>query len=292
MTTVAATTATWPLLPLVSCKKSQCRRQIERLDEGIVATLTKLDICRRDSLRQRVEQHNERDALHVKLVQAQCEWDAQFQSLSMMQNCSNNNKQRRSSSSSSNKTLRPLETSVYRSALTQAFGQRTYLPAFCLTQQATLLRAVHYMMCAEQAVEQCQKLGLAVELRAHSLLVSTQQEEMALTCQSLLSQLVQLDSEIQTYRLDVQQRRERLERLTVILQDEQVDFCHNDANDNDTRNNSNNSGNDSNNNSPLWNETMCKQRTCPVREISLTDSESSSGSSSTSTSTAESSLSD
>jgi hypothetical protein len=183
------------------------RQQVEKLDEQIVAVLTRLDVCRRQGVRQRVAQHNERHALEAQLVQAQDAFAEQFQSLTLQ-------KGKRSSKRTSDNT-RPsaaLDLSVYRQVIVSAFGSSTYLPAFCLTQQTTLLRGMHFMICAEQAVEILHAV-VATELRVHNHLVQTNQEEMAKICQTLLTDLIQTESTLKLIQRDLEERQQGLHRL-------------------------------------------------------------------------------
>jgi hypothetical protein len=184
------------------------RQQVEKLDEQIVAVLTRLDVCRRQRVRQRVAQHNERHALEAQLVQAQDAFAEQFQSLTLQ-------KQGKRSSKHTSGNTRPsaaLDLSVYRQVIVSAFGSSTYLPAFCLTQQTTLLRGMHFMICAEQAVEILHAV-VATELRVHNHLVQTNQEEMAKICQTLLTDLIQTESTIKLIQRDLEERQQRLHRL-------------------------------------------------------------------------------
>jgi hypothetical protein len=183
------------------------QQHVEQLDERIVAVLTRLDLCRRQGVRRRVEQQNERHALEAQLMQAQGAFGEQFQGLTLQ-------KSKRSSCRTTG-TTRPsaaLDLSVYRQAIVSAFGSSTYLPAFCLTQQTSLLRAMHCMICAEQAVETLHA-HVAAELRAHNHLVSTNQEETAMICQTILTDLIQTESKIKLLQRELDERQQRLHRL-------------------------------------------------------------------------------
>jgi hypothetical protein len=197
------------IVPPSRTTDSKLRQQVERLDERIAAALTRLDVSRRRGVRRRVARQNERHALEAQLVQAQDAFGEQFQSLVLQ-------KGKRSSKHTAGNT-RPsaaLDVSVYRQAIVSAFGSTTYLPAFCLTQQATLLRAMHFMICAEQAVETMHAL-VAAELRAHNHLVSTNQEETAIICQTILTDLIQTESTIKLLQCDLEGRQQRLQQLSA-----------------------------------------------------------------------------
>jgi hypothetical protein len=103
------------------------------------------------------------------------------------------------------------DLAVYRQAVAIVFAE-TYLPAFCIAKQASLLRAVHYMICFDQALQHYKQQCIA-NLGVHDLNLIQQQDESAVNSQEFLNRMLQLDHEIQSQRLDMALRQERLVHL-------------------------------------------------------------------------------
>lgn len=123
-----------------------------------------------------------------------------------------------------------LDMSAYRLAVTTVFAD-SYLPAFCISKQASLLRAVHFMMCCDQASIEFQQ-QCAEDLRDHDLTVIQQQDCLAVSSQQLLNTMMMLDNEIHCKLQEISARHDRVCRLeravthNVSFDEEEGEFFH------------------------------------------------------------------
>lgn len=168
--------------------------EFEILDAKIAAKKSLIETCRRIQAREKAQHQNELAKLRSARNDAEASLATQFAVLTL--------KKKNAAGK-----FAVLDMALYREAVTTVFAE-TYLPTFCIAKQASLLRAVHYMMCSDQALTQYQQ-QCAADFRLHNLMVIQQQDALAVASKELLNSLMALDLEIAVHRTEMGARGQK-----------------------------------------------------------------------------------